>query len=758
MTRAPLAGGVRRLCVLYALSGCISLGYQVAWFRIFVDWFGSTSLTFALVVANFIGGLGLGALLSRRLTRLLVDRSGLRDRLRVYGLVELLVGAAALLTVAAGHLPPNLWGHFPYQLSDGIWVQSSSYQVAQVAVAVPCVLIPCLFMGVTFPLLCDAYRATPQGDRFPAILYAWNTAGACAGVLTSQYALLPWVGHGPTFRLMLGLNLLLGLYFLATGGAPPADPSPGVAAPPVPAPSTGALVACAALSGLLAGALEGDMFKRIGFVLLLSPGATMSFISFWAILGVFLASLIGRRPRIRLGHIKAAWALATLAYWALWRSSDELTFLIGGRPGHGESFHFPVTLAQLFVYTGIYVLPAYLLVSLLLPYVCNRLQGAGRHLGLAYGLNTVGFCLGMVAFTLVAPRLGVFYSLKLFLASMALAVLALATLSERRPVRPLPLAAIASLLAVACVVTPRAFDPDFFTPSMWPHALPPRGLRSNAATTTFVVDLPNDEAKLFFGRLSMSGTSRPSQEYMRLMAHFPLLAHPHPERALLICFGVGNTASAIAAHESIRRIDAVDLNEIVFRTAPEFAAHNGSVHLDPRLRMIGDDGRNFLNLTDETYDLITSEPPPPMAGGVYRLYSREYYAQVLAHLTPDGFMTQWLPEGQMPGEAIELALRTFVEAFPHCLLLRGTRRNLILVGSPSSVDLGRIRERFYESAGVLTDLFAIEVYSPAALLERVIRDDAQLRSRVRPGRVLSDQHNDLEHLLYDPAQARKLAY
>ena len=68
--------------------------------------------------------------------------------------------------------------------------------------------------------------------------------------------------------------------------------------------------------------------------------------------------------------------------------------------------------------------------------------------------------------------------------------------------------------------------------------------------------------------------------------------------------------------------------------APAFAEHHGFVHLDPRLRMINDDGRNFLALSNETYDLITSEPPPPMAGGVYRLYSREYYEQVLAHLRP----------------------------------------------------------------------------------------------------------------------------
>ena len=204
---------------------------------------------------------------------------------------------------------------------------------------------------------------------------------------------------------MAGLNILLGLYFLANGGAPASDEAADTACTTfpsagVPPRSGSALIACAALSGLLAGALEGDMFKRIDFIVVLSPGATMSFISFWAVLGIFLASIIVRHvERIRLAHIKGAYGLAALYYFALWRFSDELTYLVGNPPDVRGVHHFPVSLSQLFVYTGIYVLPSYLLISLLLPYVCNRLQGMGKHLGLAYGLNTVGFCLGLIAFT-----------------------------------------------------------------------------------------------------------------------------------------------------------------------------------------------------------------------------------------------------------------------------------------------------------------------------------------------------------------------
>jgi len=80
-----------RLYLAYALSGFISLGYQVAWFRILTDWFGSTNLTYTLVLLNFIGGLGTGALLSESIANQLDRLLGFRDRLRTYGAIEFLV-------------------------------------------------------------------------------------------------------------------------------------------------------------------------------------------------------------------------------------------------------------------------------------------------------------------------------------------------------------------------------------------------------------------------------------------------------------------------------------------------------------------------------------------------------------------------------------------------------------------------------------------------------------------------------------------
>ncbi len=761
--RALRESAARRVSLLYCLSGFVSLAYQVTWFRIYIDHFGSTNLTFILVLTNFVGGLGIGALASKPLTRWIAGTCKLEDRFRVYGAVELLVSATALLTVLVGSLTTDSWGPFPYLLSDGIYIQTLPYQLAKVGVATLCVFVPCFFMGVTFPLLCDVFR---EDDRFPSSLYAWNTFGACSGVLVCQFVVIPWIGHSWTFWAAAGVNTALGVYFLATGGAPeasrpglPANPNAASQAAPTRTGSgdnLGLLLTCAVLSGLLAGAIEGEVFRRIKFIGYYASSA-MSFASFWAILGIFLASLTVRlAPALRLVHIKIAFVLALVYYKAVGFFAFPIHIWIVSLVATPDTttqwaLLFPRNPAQVLLFSGFLVFPAFFLISLLLPYVCNRIQGKRRHLGLAYGLNTVAFCLGIIAFTWIAPRVSIFYSIKLMTVVFAIGVIFLLMLSESRRVAAWkPLAALAGLV-VACVLTPSEFDPKLLHAGSPSTLHPVRAMRSDGAQTTYVIGAPTGDL-LYYDNMSLSNTRPNTQLYMRLMAHFPLLAHPNPKDALLICYGVGNTASAIARHETIERIDVVELNRNVIATAPEFASATGNVHADPRVRFIHDDGRNFLRLTDRTYDLITSEPPPPLHEGIYRLYSLEYYQTALEHLTPEGMMTQWLPVWQMPAEAANRIISTFVSAFPNAIIFAGAKNELILVGSRSPVDLGRLERRFFESAQVREDLVRLGVPTPTAFLARMFRGSASLNREYAGRRVIRDARNDLADLYLDPSE------
>ena len=180
----------------------------------------------------------------------------------------------------------------------------------------------------------------------------------------------------------------------------------------------------------------------------------------------------------------------------------------------------------------------------------------------------------------------------------------------------------------------------------------------------------------------MSGTAVESQRYMRAFAHVPLLSQDTPERVLVICFGVGNTAHAATLHPSVRRVDIVDLSRDVLSHADYFAATNGRVLRHPNVAVHVNDGRQHLKMRPPaTYDLVTLEPPPIAFAGVASLYSREFYALARSRLRPGGYVTQWLPVYQASPDAVLSMVRAFVEVFPQTVLLSGWTDNLILMGT-----------------------------------------------------------------------------
>ena len=119
-----------------------------------------------------------------------------------------------------------------------------------------------------------------------------------------------------------------------------------------------------------------------------------------------------------------------------------------------------------------------------------------------------------------------------------------------------------------------------------------------------------------------------------------------------------------------------------------------SVLADPNGRVIITDGRNHLELTDHRYDIIITDPPPPIeSAGVSVISSHEYYQAGRDHLNPGGIMMQWVPWGQTL-DAFKAHVRTFRDVFPHVLIAFGPGGyGLFMLGSeePIALDPANIR-------------------------------------------------------------------
>ena len=104
---------------------------------------------------------------------------------------------------------------------------------------------------------------------------------------------------------------------------------------------------------------------------------------------------------------------------------------------------------------------------------------------------------------------------------------------------------------------------------------------------------------------------------------------------------------------------------------------------DPRVKIHVEDGRQFLQATDERFDLITSEPPPPRAAGVVNLYTKEYFQLIRSRLAPGGMAAYWLPMHAVSGPAARAIIQP-PPTTPHNLR-NGTDTAATRSGSPTNV-------------------------------------------------------------------------
>ena len=113
----------------------------------------------------------------------------------------------------------------------------------------------------------------------------------------------------------------------------------------------------------------------------------------------------------------------------------------------------------------------------------------------------------------------------------------------------------------------------------------------------------------------------------------------------------------------------------------------------------------------------------------------------------------------MPNQSIQLAVTSFVEAFPHSLLFVGHRYDFILLGSRAPIDLRTLERRFDSATPELREELArLRVYKPINLLARVVKSEQQLRAEYGGLPVISDERRDWAYARFDLAHPPQITY
>ncbi len=128
--------------------------------------------------------------------------------------------------------------------------------------------------------------------------------------------------------------------------------------------------------------------------------------------------------------------------------------------------------------------------------------------------------------------------------------------------------------------------------------------------------------------------------YHELLVHPAMLLHPTPRRVLIIGGGEGATLREVLRYRSVERVVMVDIDrelvELCQKLMPEWA--QGAFE-DNRLELLFADGKEYIEQTSETFDVIIIDVCDALeAGPALALYTERFYRQVRAHLAPDGLL------------------------------------------------------------------------------------------------------------------------
>jgi spermidine synthase len=654
--------------VLFLVSGCAGLIYEIVWVRLLELYFGVTMVSITLIVAAYMGGLGLGSLAGGRMA------IKLKSVLFTYAIVEIGVGIFGLFS------PLLITG--VGQLTSG----SSYYLVFFISFAL--LLIPTFLMGMTLPLLSQAFiDQVDISGRVVGLLYGINTIGAAFGAVLAGYVLIGWVGFGGTIVVACSLNILVGISAILVSRK-----EFGIKTTPSQSRSeTGKGVRHSTPwkyhNVLLASFLVG--FIGLGYEMLwirvLSIFNKSSTYSFPTILFIFLTGLAisgyywGQKSDKTSEPEALFWKLelgvgilAAVSVFFLWKATDFPIFInwLNKIFGHSER---PVALYVLidsnfapwwgrfvkdmltyWLLPVVVMLPACLMMGGGLPILdriaINSAQMAGKKVGDVHLANIGGSVAGtLIVSFLFLPYLGSEITLKLLLL-LSLSFLVLFLMQRKaRDVGlnrvDLTMIGLPAIVLLSLVILPGKGE---LYSSIY-----------KAATNDDVLFYESGDS--IFALTKPQGTSIPSRLWIGgdINSIFPsngvyesralaCMGATQPRRILIIGLGGANTAYFYSTMPDVQEIVIVELYEDLGPFMESSLPHVKALLKDSRVKYVADDGRRYLYAhPEEKFDLITTDPLRRYWLGHDSLYSQEMMSLYASHLTDGGVLCEWQDENRI---------------------------------------------------------------------------------------------------------------
>ncbi len=663
--------------LFFFISGSTGLIYEVVWTRLLTLVLGNTHYSVTTVLTTFMAGLALGSFVGGRL----IDRGG--RPLLVYALLEGTIGIYCLLIphLIDASLPIFKWIYGEFQGSH------ATLSFFRFLICSGILLLPASLMGATLPILGKFVSEDPEViGRDVGTLYAVNTFGAVAGALTSAFVFMKLYGVNATIWIAAGLNLGLATVILVffrdqwsvavAAGEPAGKRSP----PRFYTPEVLLILGGFFVTGI-ASLIYQVAWTRVFSLLLGSSVYAFSLILTTFILGLAVGTMVFSRICARFKDLKKVFgwlqigiafsALAALPVFGKIPLINRWVFLNWGLDFSTVQWsNFGIIFSLIFIPTFFMGAQFPVVVRL----VAHQLETLGHHVGTAYASNTVGTIAGsLLGGFILIPTLGIQNTIlwAVFINILLGTVLLWrSSLSVQLKTYALPGFLLLWIFASRgidpwdkAVISSGSFMP--YRISELENALQRKNkilFYKEGLHTTVTTELSID-GNIFLRVNGKTDASLAMDMRTQLLSgYLPMFFSRNPESVLVVGQGSGVTLGAVEQFPA-KTIDLVEISSTVIEGSRFFDPFNHHALDDPRVRVILEDGRNHTTLTEQSYDVIVSEPSNPWISGVGALFTRDFYQLAASRLKPGGIMCIWMHTNMSP-ESFKSIARAFLSVFP----------------------------------------------------------------------------------------------
>ncbi len=740
-----------------------------------------------------MGGLALGSYIIGK-------SASHRKLLRLYGFLELGIALSAIVFVILINLYSLVYVPFARIADD-----SPTYLTfIRVAFSVIALIVPTTLMGGTLPVLSSftEQRHHGPGSRL-SFLYGFNTLGAVVGAAATGFIFLPHYSVNTTLALAVMINLFVGASAILLQNKIQAFPdkkdaresvapdaaiaSPAFMKQPENLLALRLVLWGIGVSGFCALAYEVLWTRILSIVIGASVYSfTLLLVSFLAGIGLGSAAyglylrMSGQRYAAGTGHTTRNIAGFGLVQVVIGVSALLVTMHLRDLPSHAVSVynflhdnklkfnmgyfktrqlaHFVIAFSFMFV-------PAFFM-GVAFP-LAGKIHGqfkkvVGRAVGEILSYNTIGAILGSaISGFILIYLLGIQLSLQLIiLINIGFGLLVMVSVKGNKLLNwtTSSLLMIAVLVLVMNPAPWKLWDTKYYAvyqsnhPEMYST---PEKVQEVLANTdilyygegiqAIVSSLKAGESQFFItnGRVEASNSNEDMQCQYTL-GHLPMLLNQNPKKVFVLGTGSGMTLGATSVYPSVEQITLAEIEPKVLGVARTFGVYNHYVLNNPKLKIVFNDGRNFLMTTKEKFDVITADPIHPWFSGSGYLYSTEYFKLAADHLNPGGMVCQWLPIYELSEANLKSVVKTFHENFPYIMIWL-TYDDAELVGSnlPIIIDEEKL-ERRIKVPEVLQDLERVKMGSAEDFLSYFVMGTRGAEAYCSGGRINTDDNLYLE--------------